>query len=417
MSRSIVIGKPSGSAAGGIFTLSAKISGAVEGECFYSLPEQYRSWVDEESSNCFLIGLLYTAMFEGCSLRLEGTVSEKLLFHTRAYLIPMLQGFFNGKLSGIDVGAASVTRAVYPEADRVGTGFTGGIDSFHTILNRGLAKDMPESARINTLFFFNVGGHGMSSDPARLKWLEEKFQARQKLLSAYPAEIGLPFIGINSNVHSFHRSGHLETSTLASLSAALFVGRRLRLYYLASAGFDYRTLFYNSDPQGYDVELIDDSTIPHITTETFSAIADGADASRPVKTRMVAEYEPASRFLNVCGNQETFDRNCSECFKCVRTMETLYILGLLDRFGAVFDLKKFTPKVRSRFAAQILNGRGSDLFFRDLYRFAEEHHFDLRKETTLLTRLYMLLSPTPFFLKLRSLKNRFLHRGAAAGKE
>ena len=220
MKNQLTIGRPEVELKNGIFTLSAELSAPVSNRCFYSLPEEFMDWVDPRRSDCFMVGLLYTAMFDGIDLHIDGLVSEKLLFTLNAYVIPMLNGF-DPRLKKIQVSATETSNAANPGAIHTGTGFSGGVDSFYTILRRSLqAAETPERFRIDTLFFFNVGAHGMGKSMERQKWLEDKFYCRFRTLKAFADECGFPFIPINSNLYSFHQSGHLQTDTLASISAA-----------------------------------------------------------------------------------------------------------------------------------------------------------------------------------------------------
>lgn len=402
--RTIRVSRPVLTEENGAVTLSARISGGVSGTCFYSTDASNRDFVDESSSDCFLIGLLYTAMYAEYDLVLEGDVSRKLLFHVRHYVMPMLEAFTEGRLRPVDVRAGGLVSRVYPDADAVGTGFSGGIDSFHTIREFFLDYRGPAEDRINTLLFFNVGSHGMGHDKARLAWLERKFAERRKVLSGYAKDIELPFVTVDSNVHAFMQSGHLQTSTLASLSAALFLSRKLRLYYLASLGIPYHAMFYPDSrvERDYDLEKIEDFLLPHICTETFSAFSGGSECTRVRKTEAICRDPLVQKYLNVCGNQGAVAKNCSVCFKCRRTMMALEILGELHRFADVFDLKRFSGRERSRYIAQLLNDRRKDLFLQDLYELAERMNYDLKSGTTLATRLYMRFTETGLYAFLRA---------------
>ena len=233
--KTITVSKPVLKEEKGMVVLSAEVSGAVSGTCFFSTELENRDYVDDLSSNCFLIGLLYTAMYAGCDLVLEGAVSERLLFHTKQYLIPILVDFFEGQVHPIRIQAAQLLSRGFQEANSVGTGFSGGIDSFHTIRDYYLNFDGPASEKINTLLFFNVGSHGMGSDQERLNWVENKFRERRKALSKYPKELGLPFVSVNSNVffNSFEAIGAAVreppipcSTTTTTAYLGLFVGAK-----------------------------------------------------------------------------------------------------------------------------------------------------------------------------------------------
>lgn len=388
------------------YILSCSLSGSMAGCCFFSVPSKYQDYVDATRSDCFMVGLLYTAMFDHVDMEIRGIVSEKLLFTLNTYVIPMLNGL-DPRLGKIKIYADATTNEVYPDAIHNGTGFSGGIDSFYTIFKRGIMADMPKRFKIDNLFFFNVGAHGMGSDIEKLKWLEDKFRMRFNTLKNYADEVNMEFISVNSNLHSFHQSGHLQTDTLASIGAALFVSRKLAHYYLGSPGYDYYTQIRCPNTQNSEIALINDLLLPHLATESFLPIADGAEFSRFGKTKEIVDYEPLSRYLNVCGNPETLDKNCSVCFKCKRSMLIFDILGVLERFKDVFDLSKFTEKNRRRYIAEVLNNRQKDLFCEDICTYAEKYDYDLHAKTSIFLRYYMRFSNSKLANSLRKIKNHY----------
>ncbi len=378
-SKTITVSKPVLKEENGMAILSAEVSGAVSGICFYSTELENRDYVDDVSSNCFLIGLLYTAMYAGCDLVLEGAVSEKLLFHTRQYLIPILIDYFEGQVRPIKIHAAQLLSRGFPEANSVGTGFSGGIDSFHTIRDYYLEYNGPASEKINTVLFFNVGSHGMGTGKERLNWIENIFRERRRVLSEYPQQLGLPFVSVDSNVFSFVQTGHLETSSLASCSAALFLGKKMRLYYYGSSGFSYYDKIYTgcSFIRDHDITKIDDYVLPQICTETFTAVTEGSRCSRVQKTTEIGSDPLVQKHLNVYNGHGAIEKNCSMCYKSRRTMFTLEILGVLDKLSDVFDLNKFTSKECSRYIASILNDRKREPLFQDIYDLAKSRGYDL----------------------------------------
>ncbi len=84
-------------------------------------------------------------------------------------------------------------------------------------------------------------------------------------------------------------------------------------------------------------------------------------------------------------------------------MLTLDILGVLEQFNGVFDLKKFDKRERRRYIADLLNNRDKDIFLSDIYDLAVSRHYDLRKKTTWATRAYMRFTETGLYSFLRKL--------------
>ena len=66
---------------------------------------------------------------------------------------------------------------------------------------------------------------------------------------------------------------------------------------------------------------------------------EGCTQTRLEKTRELADWPPAWKYLHVC----CADRgpNCGMCAKCVRTQTTLDALGALRKFGQAFDVDAY----------------------------------------------------------------------------
>ena len=367
-------------------SLSAKVSyQGKEDECFYSVPAEFADFADTESSNCFLVGMLYPAMRNGEDIHVEGTVSAKLLYNLNEYLVPLM-AICDERLKRIRITADATDSEGCREAHAVGTGFSGGIDSFSTICQHFVRKGEPDGFRLTHLFFFNVGAHGIPKKPGDLESIERQFNARYEKFKAFSAEVGLPFVRVNSDIHKFHPWGHLEVATFATVSAILFLARGIRRYYLASSGHTYRQLwkFLGDGGRPDAIERMNMMLLPWLSTERLDIIDDGNLYDRSQKTVMVADYPPAARYLNVCYGHDTLDTNCSVCNKCARTLLTLDILGKLDEFAGIFDIPRYRREVRRRLIAETIVGERKSLFAKHQMDLARERGVDLRREVNAL---------------------------------
>ena len=370
---------------GSLFLRTAISSCAGEDECFYSVPAEFADFADTESSNCFLVGMLYPAMRYGEDIHVEGTVSAKLLYNLNEYLVPLM-AICDERLKRIRITADATDSEGCREAHAVGTGFSGGIDSFSTICQHFVRKGEPDGFKLTHLFFFNVGAHGIPKKPDDLESIERQFNARYEKFKAFPAEVGLPFVRVNSDIHKFHPWGHLEVATFATVSAILFLARGIRRYYLASSGHTYRQLwkFLGDGGRPDAIERMNMMLLPWLSTERLDIIDDGNLYDRSQKTVMVADYPPAARYLNVCYGHDTLDTNCSVCNKCARTLLTLDILGKLDEFAGIFDIPRYRREVRRRLIAETIVGERKSLFAKHQMDLARERGVDLRREVNAL---------------------------------
>ena len=355
-----------------------------EENCFYSVPAKYADFADAESSNCFLVGMLYPAMRYGEDMHVEGPVSARLLYNINEYLVPLM-ATCDPRLKRIKVTAESTDDRGSPAAKAVGTGFSGGIDSFATIYEH-FARPEPEGFRLTHLFFFNVGAHGIPRKPGDMEAIERQFRARYEKFRGFPDEVGLPFVPVDSNVHAFHPWGHLEVATFATVSAVMFLQRGMRRYYLASSGHTYRQLwkFLGDGGRPDAIERVNMMLLPWLSTESLDLVDDGNLYDRSQKTALVADYAPAAKYLNVCYGHDTLDTNCSVCPKCVRTLLTLDILGRLEAFSGVFDVARYRREARRRAIADAIVGEKRNLFAKHLMDLARERGVDLRREVNAL---------------------------------
>lgn len=390
--------------------LSASVSfQGREEECFYSVPLKYADLADLESSNCFLVGMLYPAMRYGEDIHVEGSVSARLLYNLNEYLIPLM-AICDPRLKRIRITAGSTDDRGHPDAKAVGTGFSGGIDSFATIYDH-LERPTPDGFRLTHLFFFNVGAHGIPKKPGDMETIERQFHARYEKLKPFPDEAGLPFVPVDSNVHKFHTWGHLEIATFATISAVMFLQRGIRRYYLASSGHTYRQIwkFLGEGGRPDAIGRMNMMLLPWLSTESLDLVDDGNLYDRSMKTRLIADYAPAMKYLNVCYGHDTLDTNCSVCPKCARTLLTLEILGRLDAFGAVFDIPRYKREVRRRLIAETIVQEKDDLFAKHLMDLARERGVDLRHEVNALDlfrarllngRIHTFIRNNPFLKRL-----------------
>jgi hypothetical protein len=336
---------------------------------WFSVPDEYAAWLCASRLDAFLVAMLYPAMMYGEDLILEGPVSQTLLFNVRNFVIPLLRTYCDD-LQAISVTATS-TDDTHLGGAGVGTGFSAGVDSFSVIQDRYFEEHSP-AFRINTLTLFNCGSHGSHGQNDFLR-SAQLFRQRYDLLRAFPDEVGLPFVPVDSNVHEFHLWGHQRTHSLTSMSCVLALQSHFRLYYYASCQ-DYREWLDNASRyKNFDVsEYCDPALLPLLSTESCRLLGDGVQYKRTEKTARIMSLEPTRRFLNVCANNTHSPENCSICNKCCRTLMTLDSLGVTGEFGQVFDIPRYRREAEREFVMRQLAMAGREAFARDNVDFARQ---------------------------------------------
>jgi hypothetical protein len=139
--------------------LSVKIERSNTGteKLWFSVPDRFSEYFSTDRMDGFLVGMLFPAMVSGEDISLEGRVSRKLLFNINNHVIPLLMSY-SPSCKKIKVYADEVFLEK-KDVSGVGSGFSGGVDSFCTIYDRFEIEDDP-GYKINKLLFLNVGSHG-----------------------------------------------------------------------------------------------------------------------------------------------------------------------------------------------------------------------------------------------------------------
>lgn len=344
------------------FRVSVTIEWAKDGvdTLWFSVPKEYGEFVTKNRYDAFLVGLLYPAMKTGENIYVRGALSSKLCFNIQHYVIPLLCSFsldckpitvFPDELSSESQGGT-----------HVGTGFSGGVDSFCTIFDH-YETETNKDYRIDSLLFLNVGSHGASEEVA----VRNKFLARYEYLRRFPASIGLPFVPVDSNLYMFHADGHQRTHTLTSGAGILFLQGMFTKYYYSSPGLNYQRFIDSASYfRGTSIGLYcDPILLPLLSTESTELISDGHRYTRVEKVMRIVDYEPVRRFLNVCVGSSTSYENCSVCSKCCRTMLTLEGIGRIDEFASVFDIDAYRSVARQKYICSQLLTMSNDYMASD----------------------------------------------------
>lgn len=258
--------------------------------------------------------LLPIAMRTGRPVQFEGEVEGELLDNARR-AATVLNEWFPALRALQSVTVAS--RATMGErASGVGCFFSGGVDSFHSVLaNRD---------RITHLIF--VEGFDIPLD--RTELLEK---ARSALRSA-AADLDLPLVIVRTNVKQFADKNsllwgrHYHGAALGAVAQAL--APTLGTVIVPAS---YQTA--DLHPWGSHPDLDPLWSGSRVLIEHH-----GTDASRPAKVASFADHQVALDHLRVCYLNPDEAYNCGECEKCLRTSVNLKVSGLLERCRTLPDV-------------------------------------------------------------------------------
>jgi hypothetical protein len=342
----MIIGHPTILSQGTKAILTAKISSSHGNhELFYALPAGFSDWFTTERSDGFVAGVLFQAMSLNEDIRTEAPVSSRLFHSLQGFFIPMMTQAFPS-LHEIRILPASLVEDPAPGTG-VATGFSGGIDSFASVIQHW-ERETSSSHKVSHLLYHNVGSHSTGDHGAARRLFNQRYEE----LKPFAEEAGIPFIPVDSNVSEIFPIDFIRMHPALNASIPLVLQNQFQRYYYAST-YKYSDCGVN---MADDVARFDPLAFHLFSTEGFDSVSTGGQMSRVEKTQMIADFEPSFRYLNVCVDPAYEGRNCSVCFKCCRTLMTLELLGISEKYNAVFNLDHFR-RVRNRYLLKCLRAK------------------------------------------------------------
>ena len=341
---------------------------------YFEIAKDFSGLFINDTYDPFVLVPLYMAMYYKTDLRIHGNISKRLYKNLKWYAQKILCDF-NKELSPVDI---IVDGFALPTAQGIliGTGISCGVDSLSTIHDRFINEDDPDY-KINALFFFNCGSNGYIDDPVTQYYMA---QSRKKRGIALASELRLPLCPIDTNLHQFLSIKYDGTILFLSFySCVLALQSAIRRYYIGSACSYSDSKLNGPKYTQFDfAEYGESYFLPLIQTERTELIIDGCQYRRVDKIKNIADWHIAQKYLNVCHAYNENASNCSCCEKCLRTLLALEILGKLDAFGKIFDLKKYREKSLD-YKAKVVANVDKNVFYKELFDLAQENNFPLPK--------------------------------------
>lgn len=327
-----------------------RVNVSVDGErqLWFEVRDQYAEFLTERM-DYLAVALLPLAMIQGRDLQLDGPVTDTLLHQLNTQAQPLIRVIYP---AWSEVGiTASQSLTSTPKAHGVATGFSGGVDSLSALQTHFLDEKVPESTRITHLLSNNVGSFRKSG--GRERWA--KVNARIEPLAA---ELGLPLIVVDSNLEDFYPAQidfkHIHTFCNAAIPHLLSKGIGTMFY---ASAYDYRQVLSGYRGSGKNVAHLDPILLPLLSSQAVALHSADPEKTRVMKTLALVN-SPYRSYLDVCtSSNPTQEKNCSRCYKCMRTEITLEIADILHEFMPDTFEKKVYLRHRSRHMAKILSDK------------------------------------------------------------
>jgi hypothetical protein len=327
---------------------------------WFRVPARYAGHLTRRSDG-FAAALLPLAMGLGEPLEVRGELSIRLAQGMRDW--QHIQSTWKPDLfREVELRCERLVHAqASPAPGAVGTAFSGGVDSFHTLRSHLGENEPYEPYRISHCLLINGFDRDADLDGTG------SFAALERVYAALAAEIGVELVVVGTNALQFLGLFIQKQAFAAFVTApALLLAGLFARYYVPSS---YKFTALGLYPDGSHPML------DHLlATETLEMIHDAGHLTRVDKTAAIAHWPPAYDRLRVCFNATRVRpdtevvENCCRCEKCLRTMTTLHLLGALERFRC-FPC----PLERRDIRALDYQHEGSRIFAEEIIELAGRH--------------------------------------------
>ena len=360
----------------------------IKEEFYFSVENNYGKFLCNEISDPFVVAMLIPALMSGQDINVKGSISEMLQYHLENSLIFILSKVFNKKPIKI-ISESTIT--IEYDSKAVVTGFSGGVDSFATVLQH-TSNNCPELLKLTHLALFNVGAYGNDELRTQKIFLEDAQRAKK-----FADEMDLPLVLLNSNISKAYEvneitHGFSPRSSLCIMAGILSLQKLFNIYLIAS-GYTINKIKLDKWNQANYESLL----ASYLSTSSTKIIIANEDLTRAEKIKYIADNEIVQKFLHVCPAdilnekskikfiKDTYP-NCSECFKCLRTLVIIDILGKLNDFTDSFNIKKYEDQKVS-YIKYLLKNMNKDPFFKETYEFMTKYGYRFPKGVRIYARL------------------------------
>lgn len=324
------------------------LSAAVQVEGDSGLPATLDYWVrhgslvpDAQRADAFVVALLPLAMRLGEPVVVQGPVSTALAYglrsvqHALATWWPALFRRVEVRYEQLDADPAPG-----PRPPGVGCCFSGGVDSWYTVLSHLAGSEPLAPYRISHALITHSFSQLDDTQPD-----DDRAERLHAVYAPLLAARGVELMLVESNLRRFRDrilrdGGRMKSYASSLLSWAHALGRHFGRFHLAG----HSTWAYR-DMTTFGSHLALDH---HFGSDRLQVLHFGAGATRSERIEYIAGAPDALRSLRVCLAQSGLTAepgqimNCGRCKKCMRTLMVLDMLGQREActtFPADVDLR------------------------------------------------------------------------------
>lgn len=306
-------------------SISARVEvNTISTELWFKFPAAFAPYITDRA-DAFAAALLPLAMNLGENLEIDGGLSPRLAHGMHEY--QRIQASWKPDFfKVIDITWERLTKPDPADVQgAVGSAFSGGVDSYHTLWTHLQANEPNPAYRLSHCLMINGFDNDSNlENPA-------KFSRLKKVYEPMLANLNIQLIVANTNIRELVSSQVLKQSFGAvAASPALALGSLFSCFYIPSS---YK--FSDFYPDGSHL-LFDNM----LSTEALQIIHDAPHLTRVQKTKVISAWAETASRLKVCFNAIDYGRddqsveNCCRCDKCLRTMATLDLFNALPGYSA-----------------------------------------------------------------------------------
>jgi diphthamide synthase (EF-2-diphthine--ammonia ligase) len=264
-----------------------------------------------EGGEAFVILALLPAMKLGLPVISDLPLQPRFVFQMTRFQEIALQWFARKDLKSVEISSPEGRTHAAQPAPGVSALFSGGVDSFHTILTH--------QQELTHLLY--VEGFDTHLHQVGYRQLANSHMERAAV------QVGIPMLKVETNARQFldHYAGWQHTGTTVTGAIAHLFARHIGKVYFPGT-HSWESLHFLSD--GY--LLLKQFALPD-----FEAVVDGMSVTRQEKVAALSQCPAALEHLRVCWDTPPDKLNCGVCEKCLRTMAQLNAEGLLQKCASL----------------------------------------------------------------------------------
>ena len=265
---------------------------------WFSVPSKYEDWLTDDVYDAFLVAVLYPAMYYKEDIEITGDVTKRVYYNIVSNVTAIVK-MYDHSFRVPKITVSGYANAKKGDVLHVGTGFSGGVDSFSTLYDHYFTTDDPDY-KIDTLFFFHIGQYG----DVKLPETWERAKNRFSITENFAKEVNMNTCFMSTNLFDFYLpKWEFDAGVLCRIASVLVFQRVLKRYYICN-DYSYGEMIDLGEVyRSGHMDLADMSNpyiMPLLSPEGLEIVCDGMQYTRGDKIEKIADDPLVAKFLNVC---------------------------------------------------------------------------------------------------------------------